>query len=142
MGRHVLRAGARRRGFALTAVIVMAVIFSIGAFGILSLSLGSRQRTEFHERRLGARYVSEAALIWAQQQLWINPSWCWGPLPGELPSATTPGDFPPPGLVPPFDDDGNPATPAPQANLDDGCACPCPAAAARRLTAQVLYTPP
>ncbi|MBI3324228.1 MAG: hypothetical protein HYZ92_03015 [Candidatus Omnitrophica bacterium] len=69
--------GEARSGFALAAVIMMAVIFSVFAYGVLSMVLGARQRAQFHETRLRAKYATEAALVWAQQRLWRNNGECF-----------------------------------------------------------------
>ena len=135
MSQELRRIGCR--GFALTAVIMMAVIFGIAAFGILTMALGARQRARFHEERLGARYAAEAALVWAQQQFWRDQT-----------GATTLGrnaagvTFPDACFVnsPDFslDDDNNAAT----LPLDvDIVVTPNCAAANRQLSANVVYQP-
>ena len=122
------------RGFALTAVIMMAVIFGIAAFGILTMALGARQRSRFHEERLGARYAAEAALVWAQQQLWANNGAGTPAAQGCFAGVPPAGDFC-------IDDDNNPATPDTCVDVTlTGNPPPC-GGANRQLSANVVYQP-
>ena len=56
-------------------VLVTAVIFSIAAFGALTMAVSrARQANYVSEDRIRARYAAEAGLVWAMQQLWANPA--------------------------------------------------------------------
>ena len=63
------------RGIALGVVIITAVVFSVAAFAILTLSMGGAQQAGSYARRLKARYAAEAGLVWATQRLWGTPTW-------------------------------------------------------------------
>ena len=80
-----------RNGSTLVMAILVAVIFAVAAYAVLYMSLGMRQRADFSERNLRARYAAESGYIIAMQRRWTNPNDC--------PPST------------PFDDDDNPATP-------------------------------
>ncbi len=64
-----------RRGMALAIVIFTALVFSVAAYAVLYLSLGLRERADFHKRNIKARYASEAGIVWAMQRLWQDPTW-------------------------------------------------------------------
>ncbi len=84
----------KRRGIALGVVILTSIVFSIAAYAVLFMMMGLKQRTNFYERNLRARYATEAGLVWASQRLWANPGDCFNANP----------DFS-------IDDDANPLTP-------------------------------
>ena len=64
-----------RQGSALTAVIIGAVILSIAAVAVLSMSTTRVSTSSLDVRRLRARYAAEAGTVWAMQQLWGNSNW-------------------------------------------------------------------
>ena len=63
-----------RKGMALAIVIFTALVFSVAAYAVLYLSLGLRERSDFHKRNIKARYASEAGVVWAMQRLWADPT--------------------------------------------------------------------
>ena len=56
-------------------VILMALVFSVAAYAVLFMVMSLKQRAGYHEHNLRARYAAEAGMVWAMQQLWINPNW-------------------------------------------------------------------
>jgi hypothetical protein len=64
------------RGIALGVVLLMAIVFTIAAVGLLALALsaGKRNRVVFGDR-LEARYAAEAGIVFAMQQLWFNQNY-------------------------------------------------------------------
>ena len=64
-----------RRGAALVAVVMTALITSVIAFGALLLAMSHARTSQVQMNRLRAQYAAEAGLVWAQQQLWKDPRW-------------------------------------------------------------------
>ncbi len=73
-----------RRGMALGVVILSAVVFSIAAFVMLTMAMSQARLRNLSERRFRAKYVAEAGLVWAMEQLWANPAYCGVPDPPAL----------------------------------------------------------
>ena len=89
-------------GIVLGIVIMTAVIFSIAAYAMLMTAMNQRQRAkEFDVDRLRARYAAEAGLVWAQERLWADPTFCVGsppfnPINGLTVTVTVSGPCPGP----------------------------------------------
>ncbi|MBI4322761.1 MAG: hypothetical protein HY596_00620 [Candidatus Omnitrophica bacterium] len=64
------------RGVALGMVIVMALIFAVAAFGVMTLSVSRSQTSGLQAHRLKAQYAAEAGLVWAMQRLWQDQAYC------------------------------------------------------------------
>src|SRR5947208_2650909 len=86
----MMRQGRKRRGSTLIMAVFIAIIFAVAAYAVLFMSLGLRQRVDFSERTLRARYAAESGYVIALEKRWAG-----GPCPQQ------PIDF---------DDDDNPAT--------------------------------
>jgi len=86
-----------KRGAALGLVLAVAALFSIAVFVALVMVLSARQHsTEFYEQRLRARYAAESGIVWAMQQLWVDPSECFhGPGDFTVPDPDGPGPLGP-----------------------------------------------
>ena len=79
-----------RRGIALVVVLLTAVVFSIAAFGVLTVAVSrARQIDYLGEDRIRYRAAAEAGLVWAMQRLWVTPGWCGAP---PFPPLDTDGD--------------------------------------------------
>ena len=63
------------RGAVLTVVIVMAIVCSMLAWGVLYAAIANARRAQFHREWMPARYAAEAGLVWAMQRLWADPAW-------------------------------------------------------------------
>ena len=64
-------------------VLVSALVFSIAAFGVLTMAVSRVQQINYlSENRIRARFAAEAGLVWATQRLWVNTSWPPGCIPG------------------------------------------------------------
>lgn len=80
------------RGVALAMVIVMALLFAVAAFGVMTLSVSRGQTSARQAHRLKAQYAADAGLVFAMQRLWRDPNY-----PASLcvntpcPACTTPG---------------------------------------------------
>ena len=72
------------RGAALVIVLVSALIFSIAAFGVLTMAVSRAQQVDYvSETRIRARFAAEAGMVWATQRLWATPGWPPGCVPGN-----------------------------------------------------------
>ena len=82
----------RSRGTILTVAVLTAFVCSIAAYLVLFLAICQARQARFYKQRLRARYVAEAAVVWAQQRLWLDPAYCNGAIPpvleGYQPQAT------------------------------------------------------
>jgi len=72
------------RGMALGMVIVMALIFAVAAFGVMTLSVSRSQTSGRQAHRLKAQYAAEAGLVWATQRLWRDQAYCGTPDPPAI----------------------------------------------------------
>ena len=61
-----------RKGALLGAAIILALVGSIIAFGLLVVVTSSAQQGTMFVRREAARYAVEACTVWAHQQIWAN----------------------------------------------------------------------
>lgn len=62
-------------GSILVTVMVGALICSAIAYALLYYTVILTRQSEVIRGRAQARYAAEAALIWANQQLWLDPNW-------------------------------------------------------------------
>lgn len=70
------------RGAILGMVIFIALIASIAAITVLQIAVAQARQAKFYSERTRSRYAAEAGLVWAQQNLYTNPTWQpAGPLP-------------------------------------------------------------
>ena len=82
----------RSEGSVLVAVLVSAVICSLVAYGMLTLALSNRWRTKaMTQDRARAQYAAEAVTVWANERLFMDPTYCGSPAPNASDLAT---DFP------------------------------------------------
>jgi len=63
-----------KRGAALGIAIIAALITGIAAYTILIVAMSQARQSGFTGARAKARYAAEAALVWAHQQLSLNPN--------------------------------------------------------------------
>ena len=75
------RVSKNERGVALGMVIVLALIFAVAAFGVMTMSVSRSQTYGRQTHRLKAQYAAEAGLVWATQRLWSNQAYCGVPDP-------------------------------------------------------------
>ena len=66
----------QERGAVLGVAIMTAIVCSVVAYLILFLATSQARQARFYHRRVRARYATEAAIVWAQQQLRANPAFC------------------------------------------------------------------
>jgi len=66
----------QERGNTLGVSILTAIICSIAAYLILFLATGQARHARFYRQRVRARYAAEAAIVWAQQRLRADPTYC------------------------------------------------------------------
>ena len=64
-----------QQGAALSIVLGTALAASIAAYAMLSVAVGEARHARAFDARARARHAAEAALVWAQQQLWNDPTW-------------------------------------------------------------------
>ena len=87
------------RGVALVFVFVIAVIFSIAAFAMLTIALSASRRPGLgSESRFRATYAAEAGLVWAMQRLFVSPSDCFPANPDVSIDTDGPGPLPATGV--------------------------------------------
>ena len=63
------------RGAILGLVTVMALACAIASYTVLMMAGSDVRQGGFYEGRTESRYAAEAGLIWAMQQLWVDPYW-------------------------------------------------------------------
>ena len=90
---QTIRHRAHERGMALAIVLASSVIFSIAAFGVMTLALSRAEHGEaVGNRRMRAHYAAEAGLVQARQKLWADPDYpnpcCGGPCVGKSKTDT------------------------------------------------------
>ena len=73
MSRPQLR---EERGAVLGASILTALVCSVIAYLVMFLAVSQARQARFYHQRVRARYATEAAIVWAQQQLRANPAFC------------------------------------------------------------------
>ena len=73
--------GGATRGAILPIVAGTALLCAIAAYAILIMTLAQAKHTAFYRERTRARYAAEAGIVWAQQRLFISPTWGGGTLP-------------------------------------------------------------
>lgn len=61
-----------QRGAVLGIVVLIAIIGSIAAYTVLMLSVAGARQSLLATRRTQARYLAEAAMVVAMQQLWAE----------------------------------------------------------------------
>ena len=76
------------RGAALYIATIVAVACALGAYVILTMAMSQARHARFYRERVRARYATEGAIVWAQQRLWRDPSYCGG---GGVPAVTING---------------------------------------------------
>ena len=62
-------------------VAVTALMSAIAIYTVMSLALSQARQAQFYQERLVARNASEAGIVWAQQRLWEDPTYCGAPDP-------------------------------------------------------------
>jgi len=60
----------QQRGAALLVVLFVALVGSVGVYGVLMTSMGMTRQSIGLSNALRARYAAEAGLVWARQRLW------------------------------------------------------------------------
>ena len=66
----------RERGIVLAVAILTAITCSIAAYLVLFLAISQARQARFYHQRVRARYATEAAIVWIQQELRANPAYC------------------------------------------------------------------
>ena len=66
----------QERGTVLAVAVLTAIVCSIAAYLVLFLAISQARHARFYHQRVRARYATEAAIVWAQQQLRANPAFC------------------------------------------------------------------
>jgi hypothetical protein len=108
--------------------MVFAVLSAISVFVTLHLAVSQAHHAKFYDDRAIARYAAEAALVWAREQIWINPM-------GAAAAACFPQVAPAADFT--IDHDGNGATPVISVDVT---AAPCPApGTTSQLSAKVIF---
>lgn len=74
----------KERGAALGMAVMIAITTAIGAYAMLVASLNQARQSTGNAARMRARYAAEAGLVWAQQQLFANASYCGDPDPPSV----------------------------------------------------------
>ena len=66
------------QGAVLGVVIITALVCSIAAYAVLMIAVSRAKHAKFFRARTQARYLAEAAIVMAREQLWATPAWCGG----------------------------------------------------------------
>ena len=64
------------RGAVLGFAMMAAFVASIVAYLILQLATSQARHAQFYRNHASARYASEYGLVWARQQLLVDPNFC------------------------------------------------------------------
>ncbi|MBI3322043.1 MAG: hypothetical protein HYZ91_07245 [Candidatus Omnitrophica bacterium] len=75
---------ANARGSALMVVMVTALFSAVAVYIVLFMTFSESAQSKFYRLRLPAQSAAEAGIIWAQQRLWVNPSYCGFPDPPPM----------------------------------------------------------
>jgi hypothetical protein len=62
-------------------VLVIGALASISAYAVLMLARSQALQARFYRERVRGRYTAEAGIVWAQQRLWNDPTYCGSPDP-------------------------------------------------------------
>lgn len=68
----------RERGAVLGIVMLVALVATIASYAMLEVAVSRARQARFYRDRLPSRYAAEAAIVWAQQQLWTDSLFCGG----------------------------------------------------------------
>jgi len=64
------------RGIILALLFVGAILLTTAAFAVMAISVNRLSIVRKSYDRYQSQYAAEAGLVWAMQQLWVNPSFC------------------------------------------------------------------
>ncbi len=64
------------RGIIMAILLVTAVLFMTASFAILAVSISRISVVKKAYDRYQSQFVAEAGLVWAIQQLWVDPDFC------------------------------------------------------------------
>ncbi len=67
-----------RGAVVLTFAIGTAFVCAIAAFTVLIMAVSNARHARSTRERVKARYLAEAAQVYAREQLWMNPAYCPG----------------------------------------------------------------
>lgn len=70
------------RGIIMAILLVTAILFTTASFAVMAISLSRVSVVRTAYDRYQSQYVAEAGLVWAMQQLWVNPLFCASGIPG------------------------------------------------------------
>lgn len=70
----------RQRGAIFGMVLITALAMSISAYGALFVAVTNARHSRLSRERVRARYLAEAASVYARDRLWTNPTDCGGPM--------------------------------------------------------------
>ena len=70
-----------QRGSILVISILTALVCGIGAYAMLMIAMASARTATFFPGRSTARYAAEAGIVWAQDRLMDDPTYCGVPGP-------------------------------------------------------------
>ena len=68
----------RERGAALAITIMIALLMSISIYAILVMASSQARQAAFNLASIRARYAAEVGLVWAQQRLRADSTYCAG----------------------------------------------------------------
>lgn len=63
------------KGSVLLISILAALVSSIISYAVLFIATSQARQGRFQRERARVRYATEAAVVWAQQRLWQDPTW-------------------------------------------------------------------
>lgn len=68
-----------RRGAILVVVIVTALLSAVAVYTIMLMTLSQARQATFFQDRAAAVNAAEGAIVWAQQKLMADETFCAGP---------------------------------------------------------------
>ena len=84
-------------GFALTFAVIIALLTAVSVYAVLTMVLAQARQGNALIEQQQAQYAAEGGLVWAQQQLFVNPLWSSAAGNTDVTIAGTPVDI----VIPP-----------------------------------------
>ena len=83
-----MRLTSERGAIVLGMTILTALLCAIACLAVLQLAIGYARQGRFFVNRTPYRFATEGGIVWAQEQLWVNPNYCGNPDPPVINGVT------------------------------------------------------
>jgi Tfp pilus assembly protein PilX len=89
VARNERQVASREEGAALAVALGLALVSAIAVYTVMLLATAQAGQSRFYRQRLQIGYASaEAALVWAQERLRVEPTYCGDPDPPAINGVT------------------------------------------------------